>query len=76
MQNLPDTFEPYDNDTQPAMTIEHYAETFVRTPKNQLFRRPVTLTEITGPTRLAQKLKPGNNNLAHPYRTGRARWAS
>lgn len=67
MSNLPDTYEPYDDATQPAMTIEHYAETFVRVPKNQLFRRPVTLTEITGPTRLAKKLKPGNNNLAHPY---------
>ena len=68
MSDLPDTFAPYDEATQPAMTIEHYAETFVRVPKNPLFRRPVTLTEITGPTRLARKLKPGDNDLAHPYK--------
>lgn len=65
--NLPNTFEPYDDNTQPAMTIAHYSETATRVPKNQLFRRPMTLTEITGPTRLAAKLKPGDNNLSHPY---------
>ncbi len=66
MSTLPNTFEPHDDITQPAMTIEHYAETFVRVPKTPLFRRPVTLTEITGPTRLTQKLKPGNNDLSRP----------
>jgi protocatechuate 3,4-dioxygenase beta subunit len=66
MSNLPDTYQPYDSATQPAMTIEHYAETWIRVPNNQLFRRPVTLTEITGPTRLARKLKPGDNDLSHP----------
>ena len=65
--HLPDSYQPYDNATQPAMSIPGYRETFVRVPKNQLFKRPMTLTEITGPARLQRKLKPGNNNLAHPY---------
>ena len=65
--NLPNRFQPYDDATQPAMTIPGYRETYVRVPKNQLFKRPITLTEITGPKHLTQKLKPGNNNLAHPY---------
>ena len=65
--SIPNHFQPYDNATQPAMTIPGYRETYVRVPKNQLFKRPITLTEITGPTHLTQKLKPGNNNLAHPY---------
>lgn len=67
MCNLPNTYAPYDAASQPTMQVEHYAETFVRTPTTAPFRRPVTLTEITGPTRLARKLKPGDNNLAHPY---------
>ena len=49
------------------MRVAHYSETATRVPQNQLFRRPLTLTEITGPTRLATKLKPGDNNLSHPY---------
>ncbi len=64
-------YRPYDDATQPAMVIPGYRETFVRVPKQPLFQRPLTLTELTGPTRLAQKLKPGANpgdaNLAHPY---------
>lgn len=67
MCNLPNTFEPYADSSQPVMNVPHYEETWVRVPKQPLFRRPVTLTEITGPTRLAAKLKPGNNDLAHPY---------
>ena len=69
--SLPKQFAPYDDATQPAMVIPGYRETFVRVPKRKLFKRPLTLTEITGPTRIAQKLKPGSHpgdsNLAHPY---------
>ena len=65
--SLPNIYEPYDEATQPAMTIANYRETETRVPKHQLFRRPLTLTEITGSTRLAAKLRPGDNNLAHPY---------
>lgn len=64
-------FAPYDNATQPAMVIPGYRETYVRVPKMPLFKRPLTLTELTGPARIAQKLKPGvqpgDSNLAHPY---------
>lgn len=67
MSDQPNAFDPYDDRTQPAMNVEHYAETWVRTPRQPLFRRPVTLTEITGPTRLARKLQPGDNDLAQAY---------
>ena len=64
-------FAPYDNATQPAMVIPGYRETYVRVPKMPLFKRPLTLTELTGPARIVQKLKPGvqpaDSNLAHPY---------
>ena len=52
------TYAPFDDATQPAMTIAGYRETYVRVPKQPLFKRPLTLTEITGPTRIAQKLQP------------------
>ena len=67
MSNLPNAFDAYDDASQPAMVIPDYAETFVRVPKQPLVRHPATLTEITGPTLLAHKLKPGDNDLAHPY---------
>ena len=68
-------YAPFDDATQPAMTIAGYRETTVRVPKQPLFKRPLTLTEITGPTRIAQKLQPAllaagqanASNLAHPY---------
>lgn len=68
-------YAPFDDATQPAMTIAGYRETYVRVPKQPLFKRPLTLTEITGPTRIAQKLQPallsaantGEVNLAQPY---------
>ncbi len=72
-------YAPFDDATQPAMTIAGYRETYVRVPKQPLFKRPLTLTEITGPTRIAQKLQPallsspqsashaGGSNLAQPY---------
>ena len=72
------TYARFDDATQPAMTIAGYRETYVRVPQQPLFKRPLTLTEITGPTRIAQKLQPallsplsdpyaGGSNLAQPY---------
>ena len=67
----PRHYSPHDDTTQPAMVIPGYRETYVRVPRMPLFKRPLTLTELTGPTRIAQKLKPGaspgDGNLAHPY---------
>ena len=68
--NLPNTFEPYDDNTQPAMTVAHYSETATRVPQNPLFRRPMTLTEITGPKRLATKLKPNGVGFVHHSNLG------
>ena len=68
---LPNSYRPHDDATQPAMVIPGYRETYVRVPKNPLFKRPLTLTEITGPTQLQRKLMPADaarsNNLAHPF---------
>ncbi len=68
---LPNSYHPNDDATQPALVIPGYRETFVRVPMNPLFKRPMTLTEITGPTKLIQKLQvghnPRDNNLAQPF---------
>ena len=45
-------YAPFDDATQPAMTIAGYRETTVRVPKMPLFKRPLTLTELAGPTRI------------------------
>lgn len=60
----PDRFRPYDDATQPAVRIEGYKETFTRNPSRPLIARPATLTEITGPTRLARKLPTGMRDLS------------
>jgi protocatechuate 3,4-dioxygenase beta subunit len=67
MSAPPNAFDPHDDRTQPPMRIAHYAETWVRTPDMALVRRPLTLTEITGPTRLKDKLGGGALDMAHPY---------
>jgi len=61
---LPNAFDPYDDALQPAMQVEGYKETFTRTPTQPPYRRPLTLTEITGPLNLKAKLRTGNNDLS------------
>jgi protocatechuate 3,4-dioxygenase beta subunit len=50
---------PYDSKTQLARQIEGYPRSFTRTPSQLLIRRPVTLSELTGPTGLERRLKIG-----------------
>jgi protocatechuate 3,4-dioxygenase beta subunit len=57
-------FEPFSDRTQPRSTIEGYPRTWTRTPIEPFIERPPTLTELAGPLRLAEKLLPGDNNLA------------
>ena len=67
-----DRFEPYDERSQPALRIEGYKETFLRVPAQPFYRRPATLTEITGPLNLAQKLDAKLSDLSRNREGGRA----
>ncbi len=63
-RSLPDSFAPYDDRTQPAMQVDGYKETQVRVPKKAQYKRPVTLSEITGPLNLRQKLDADLSDLS------------
>ena len=60
----PDRFNPYGEATQPAPLVLGYKETLTRNPGRPLIARPATLSEITGPTRLARKLPTGLSDLS------------
>lgn len=64
MDTPPNRFEPYDNRSQPRMNVAGYKETVVRVPGQTPYRRPVTLTEITGPLNLARKLDVDLDDLS------------
>jgi protocatechuate 3,4-dioxygenase beta subunit len=61
---LPDRFDPLDPATQPVVPIPGYPNTIRRNPSRAPFRRVLTRTELTGPMDLAEKLRPGDDNLA------------
>jgi protocatechuate 3,4-dioxygenase beta subunit len=67
-----DRFAPYDDRTQPAMQVEGYKETLVRVPKQRLYKRPVTLSEITGPMNLGRKLEADLSDLSRTKEGRRA----
>jgi protocatechuate 3,4-dioxygenase beta subunit len=69
---LPDRFAPYDDRTQPAFAVEGYKETLVRVPKQPFYRRPATLSEITGPLNLTRKLDADLSDLSRTKAGGRA----
>ena len=62
--NPPNHCSPYDDATQPAPLVPGYKETLTRNPSRPLIARPLTLSEITGPTRLARKLPTGLRDLS------------
>ncbi len=62
--HLPDRFAPYLEEGQPRVPIADYANTARRNPSRPPFRRPYTLTELTGPLDLGPKLRPVDSNLA------------
>ena len=81
MTKLPDRFEPYDDASQPGLRINGYPESMLRTPEQPLYKRPATLTEITGPLNLAKKLKLGMNDLSRlkegaPRAVGQLIWVA
>lgn len=64
MASPPDRFEPYDDRSQPGMRVEGYKETLVRVPDMPAWRRPTTLSELTGPLNLAHKLAVDLDDLS------------
>jgi len=50
--------------TQPARIIEGYAQTSLRTPARAFQRRPLTLSELTGPDDLSARLAPLGADVA------------
>jgi len=65
-------FEPYDERSQPARKVDGYKETFVRVPNQPAYKRPATLSDITGPMNLAQKLDANLSDLSRTKEGGRA----
>lgn len=55
---------PYDQRTQPPLVIDDYPRTKLRTPVRPLVRRPLTLSERTGPTGLEKKLPMGPADMS------------
>ncbi|MBI3373632.1 MAG: protocatechuate 3,4-dioxygenase subunit beta [Betaproteobacteria bacterium] len=68
----PNFFEAYDEPSQPVIRIAQYRESLLRSPSRPPYKRPVTLTEITGPLNLARKLKTGMNDLSRVNNGARA----
>ena len=57
-------YQSFDDSTQVARKIERYPLSFTRNPSAPLVARPLTLTERTGPTGLAQELGAGPLDLS------------
>lgn len=58
------TYSPYDDATQPHRYIDRYPKSFTRNPVAPLIERPLTRTELTGPTNLAERLHAGPLDLS------------
>jgi protocatechuate 3,4-dioxygenase beta subunit len=56
--------DPRDPRTQSATEVGGYAQTFLRWPAQPLVRRPQTLSELTGPQEILQRLAPVRADLA------------
>jgi protocatechuate 3,4-dioxygenase beta subunit len=63
-------YSPYDDDTQLAREILRYHRSFTRNPSKPLVPRPVTLSEMTGPTGLVERLGAGELDLSHAVSGG------
>ena len=49
-------YAPYHEKTQLARYIDNYPRSFTRNPSQPLIERPLTLSELTGPVALDQRL--------------------
>lgn len=59
-------YSPYQENTQLARYIQHYPRSFTRNPAQPLIQRPLTLSELTGPTQLERRLEITAEDLARP----------
>jgi protocatechuate 3,4-dioxygenase beta subunit len=57
-------YQPYDDKTQIARQIPRYPKSFTRVPAQPLIQRPLTRSELTGPTGLARKLNVSELDLS------------
>jgi protocatechuate 3,4-dioxygenase beta subunit len=57
-------YQPYDDRTQSLRLIDRYPRSFTRNPSRPLIERPLTLSELTGPTELERRLPIGNGDLS------------
>ena len=55
-------YSPYEESTQLARYIQHYPRSFTRNPSQPLIQRPLTLSELTGPTGLDRRLNAGDGD--------------
>jgi protocatechuate 3,4-dioxygenase beta subunit len=58
-------YSPYQENTQLARYIEDYPRSFRRNPSQPFIERPLTLSELTGPLALEQRLPLTSHDLAH-----------
>ena len=72
--NVPLEYLPYDDNTQLARRIPGYPRSFTRTPAAPLIRRPLTLSELTGPAGWDQivDVKGADLSRAAPLQEGGA----
>jgi protocatechuate 3,4-dioxygenase beta subunit len=61
---------PYDDDTQLRRQIKGYPRSFTRTPSAPLIRRPLTLSELTGPAGLERRLEVGDGDMSRAVAGG------
>jgi protocatechuate 3,4-dioxygenase, beta subunit len=66
------TYHPYDDRTQMARQIERYPLSFTRAPSQPLIARPLTLSELTGPAGLEERLEAEKLDLSRVAEGGRA----
>ena len=58
-------YAPYQEKTQLARYINNYPRSFTRNPSQALIERPLTLSELTGPLALEQRIPLSGEDLAH-----------
>ena len=66
------TYNPYDDRSQMARQIERYPLSFTRVPSQPLIERPLTLSELTGPMGIEERLGVEKLDLSRGAADGRA----
>jgi protocatechuate 3,4-dioxygenase beta subunit len=57
-------YGPYQENTQLARYIKGYPRSFTRNPSRSLIQRPLTLSELTGPTALDRRLEISSEDIS------------